>query len=277
MSDVQLTDKFISFVDIIGFKSLVRAAEAGHGLTLSELSEAVAILGTETDRKHIEKYGPTTCPDAPRFRHDLDFQITRVSDCVLVSAEVSPAGLINLLSHCWSANIALLAKGIMCRGYIKRGLIYHTKDHQIGSGLNDTVETERQVSIFKRDADERGAPFIEIDQEVVEYVKNQPDKCVQEMFSRFVKTEGELTALFPFKRLNHSFIIAGFGVKFDSERERSSVNAVRGRIHNMKEQLLRHVDNSDPRAVRKGEHYIRMLDAQLAECDKTEEIIDRLG
>lgn len=273
---MQSADKFVGYVDIVGFKSLVQAAEADTGLAFSELSQAVEALGTENDLKHLEQYGPTTCPQAPRLRRNLDFQITQASDCVIVSAEVSPAGIINLISHCWVAQFKLLRMGIMCRGYIKRGLIYHTKTHQIGTGLSDAVEKEQKVSVFRQDANERGTPFIEIDSRVVEYVQTQPDQCVKEMFSRYVKTDGHLTALFPFKRLNHSFVIAGFGQKFDPAKERASVNVVRGWIRNMKEGVLRHINQSDPKAVSKGNHYIRMLDDQLKACDITEEMIDRL-
>lgn len=276
MSDLQPNEKFIAYVDILGFKSLVRASEEGQGLPLSELYEAPSLLGTEVDRKHFQEYGPTTCPEAPRLQKDMDFIITQASDCVIVSAEISPAGVINLIAHCWKANIKLLWKGLMCRGYIKQGKIYHTKDRQIGSGLNEAVERERQVEFFKTDADERGTPFIESDPEVVAYVKNQPDECVKKMFSRMVKTEGELTAVFPIQRLNHSFVIGGMGRSLDREKERYSLNAVRGWIDQMKKEVLRHVDPSDSNAVRRGNLCIRMLDAQRMECDKTEEMLDFL-
>ncbi len=273
MSHPQPTEKFIAFVDILGFKSLVSASEAGQGLPLKELYEAPSLLGTEEDRKDIEKYGPTTCPAAPRLQNDLDFMITQASDGVILSTEVSPAGVINLIAHCFKANIKLLRKGLMCRGYINQGKIYHTKDRQIGSGLNDAVERERQVEIFKTDVEERGTPFIEIDLGVVAYVKNQPDECVKTMFSRMVKTEGDLTAVFPIQRLNHSFAIGG---TFDREKERASISVVRGWIDQMKQEVLRHVDKTDSKAVRRGNLYIRMLDAQRGECDKTEEMMDRL-
>jgi hypothetical protein len=181
---VQPTDKFIGIVDIMGFKSLVRAAEAGKGLTLEDLSKAVEALGTEADVQRITTYGPRTCPLAPRIQKDLDFQITRASDCVIVSAEVSPAGVINLISHCWTAQLALLRMGILCRGYIKRGLIYHTKPHQIGSGLSDAVEREKQVSVFKQNADEQGTPFIEVSPEIVEYVSDSRRQvCKRNVFA----------------------------------------------------------------------------------------------
>ncbi len=272
---MQSADKVIGFVDIIGFKALVQAAEEGRGLTLIELSQAVEALGMDADVERFKQYGPTICPKAPCIRRDMDFQLTRASDCVIVSAEVSPAGVINLISHCWTAQFKLLRMGVMCRGYIKRGRIYHTKDHQIGTGLNDAVLREKEVSVFKQDADERGTPFVEIGPEVVKYVEEQPNKCVKEMFSRHTKNDGELTALFPFKRLNHSFAI-GRGITFDPEKEKQSVDVVRGWIRKMKEAVSKHLNESDPKAVQKGGHYIRMLDQQLEACNKTEEAIDRL-
>lgn len=276
MTKPQLNEKFIAFYDVLGWKSLVRASEEGRGMTLAELSEIVTALGTDEDRKHFEEYGPTTCPEAPRIRKDMDFQITPASDCVVISTEVSPAGLINLVSHCWTACFKMLSKGVMCRGYIKRGQIYHTADQQIGTGLSDAVEREKQVSIFKKEADEGGTPFIEVDKEILQYVEDQSDQCVKEMFSGLVKKDGDLAAIFPFQRLNHDFIIAGAGITFDPEKERTSLNVVRDWIHKMKEQVRRHIDPADESAQQKGDHYIQMLDAQLVACDRTEEIIEDL-
>ena len=116
MSELQFTEKFIAFFDVLGWTSLVRASDEGCGLSLPELSEIATMLGTSADREHFEKYGPTTCPKAPYIRKNMDFRITQVSDSALISAEVSPAGLINLVSHCWTACFKLLSKGIMCRG-----------------------------------------------------------------------------------------------------------------------------------------------------------------
>ena len=266
----EATEKFIAFFDVLGCKSLVCASEAGGEPSLQELSEILAALGTDADRKHFEEYGPTTCPEAPRIRKDMDFRITRASDSVLISAETSPAGLINLVSHCYTACFKLLSKGVMCRGYIKRGRIYHTSEQQIGTGLIDVVEREKQVSIFKKDADERGTPFIEIDKEVVQYVEHQPDRCVKEIFPRLVKAEGDLTAIFPFQRLT------GFDAG-DPEKDSASLNVTRGWIHKMKEQVQHNIDPADESALRKGNHYIRMLNDQLIACDQMDDAINLLA
>jgi len=216
----QFHEKFVAFVDILGWRSLVRRAEEGQDVTLEELSEILNALGTEEDRRQFELYGPTTCPQAPRTRDDLDFRISVASDCVVVTSEISPAGVINLVAHCWKACITLLTKGIMCRGSIKRGQIYHTQHRQIGTGLSDAVDREKRVSIFKLDSDERGTPFIEIDKAVIQYVDHQSDDCVKEMFSRMVRREGDVGAIFPFQRLDHQLNLGGFGGRFDPERER---------------------------------------------------------
>lgn len=275
---MELNDKFIGFVDILGWKDKVKATEAGTGMSLVELKEALKDLGKHEDQTRFEKYGPMTCPESTYIRRDLDFKLTRISDCVIVSSEISPAGVINLVSHCWGAVIRLLTKGIMCRGYITRGPIYHTNEPEmIGSGYQKAIDKERRVSAFKRKADEKGTPFVEVDPAVCDYVRDYGDSCVKKMFSRFVKDDGTMTALFPFHRLHHSFIIGGWsGHTFDPEKERHSNKNMRSMIEKMKESVTALVDQSMPDVVSKAEHYIAALDAQLEVCKKTDEMIDML-
>jgi hypothetical protein len=143
-------DKFIAFVDILGFKNLVRAAESGTGISLSQLTALTRKLGSSNDRKRFEERGPILCPESPYLQRDLDFQILQVSDCVIVSCEISPAGVIHLIHHCWTAAMELLDSGYLCRGYIKRGSIYHEDGQVIGSGYQEAYEKERTVAAFKR-------------------------------------------------------------------------------------------------------------------------------
>ncbi len=277
MSDTKLKEKFIGYVDILGFKKMVEATEAGTGMPLSELLEITKLLGVPEGRKNYLKNGPTTCPESKYFHRDLDFQLTQISDCVIVSSEISPAGLINLIHHCWGAVINLLTKGIMCRGYITRGKIYHTEDQIIGSGYNEALSKEKKVAAFKREANERGTPFVEVDQTICDYVKNHDDPCVKEMFSRMVKEDGEVIVLFPFQRLAHSFMVAGFGIKFDPQEEKKSNQNMRLFINKLKERVMEFVDQSNESAVRKAEHYIKALDSQLDICNKTDAVIDMLS
>jgi hypothetical protein len=276
MSDTEFKDKFIGFVDILGFKKLVEAAETGTGMPLNNLLEVLKKLGTPEDRNRYEKYGPRVCPNSTYIHRDLDFELTQISDCVIVSSEVSPAGVINLVHHCWVAIIQLLTKGIMCRGYITRGPVYHTKDQIIGSGYHKAYGKESQVTAFKREANERGTPFVEVDPVVCDYVENHGDSCVKGMFARYVKTDGEVTALFPFQMLAHSFIITGFGYTCDPKKEKQSNQNMRLMIENLRQCVIALVDRSNPNAVIKAEHYIAALDAQLEMCARIDEIIGTL-
>lgn len=271
------SDKFVAFVDILGFKGLVDQSERGNGMPLPELLGMLELLGSGKERELFHEYGPTCCPMAPCIERNLDFRVTQISDCVIVSSEVSPAGVINLISHCWGSVIKLMALGIMCRGYIKRGLVFHTDKQIIGSAYQDAYLAEGKVSAFKREADERGTPYVEIDAEVTRYVENQPDSCVKEMFDRMVARDGDAAVLFPFKRLQHSFIIGGFGQKFVPEEELKSNDQLRTNLLRYKEKVSLFVDSSDERALAKSRHYLEALNAQLDACDETDRMIHALS
>jgi hypothetical protein len=94
MSEPAFSEKFIGFVDILGFKNMVAAAEDGRGMPLQTILNAAKKLGTSGERERYRQDGPRVCPCAPKLSKGLDFEITQVSDCVIVSAEISPAGLI---------------------------------------------------------------------------------------------------------------------------------------------------------------------------------------
>jgi hypothetical protein len=274
--NIQYREKFIAFVDIMGFEALVRASESNR-LAAAQIVKLQHALHSKDFAADISVHGPMICPCAPRLEKSLDFQVSQVSDSLLVSAEVSPAGLINLLQQCSIAVFRLLKMGHMCRGYLKKGIIHHDGDRFFGSGYMDASGKERLVSIFKRDDDDVGTPFVEIDPEVVAYVQGCGDDCVSKCFDRLTKSDGELTALFPFKRLGHSFMIAAPGVWFDPEKVRKSVNVIRGWIRDFKRDVAKHIDPSNKRAVRKSEHYLNALDDQLSRCEVTEKMIDTLS
>lgn len=273
---MQFKEKFIAYVDVLGFGNLVEIAESGTGVSLAELLEMLKEFGSHEERNKFAIHGPTVCPHSSYLQRDLDFRLTQISDCVIISSEVSPAGVINLVNHCWGAIISLLQKGIMCRGYITRGTIFHTDTQMIGTGYNKAYGHDKNVMAFKREANERGTPFVEVDRVVCDYVSNCNNQCVKEMFSRCTRGDGETVALFPFQRLAHSFVVAGFGRKFDAAKEKRSNQNIRLMLEKMKKRVMAFVDMSNPSAVKKAEHYILALNAQLTVCDETDEIISGL-
>lgn len=164
----------------------------------------------------------------------------------------------------------------MCRGYITRGQIFHTKDQVIGSGYQRALDNEKAVAVFRHEADERGTPYVEIDPSVMAYI-GQCDQCVRDLSARMIRSEGNMSALFPFKCLSHQFIIAGWGIQFDPDRERKSNENVRAMLWRTKERVVSLVAASDERAAQKARHYIAALEAQLVICDKIDRLIDKLA
>jgi hypothetical protein len=270
-------EKFIAFIDVLGFKGMVSSSEAGTGMPLPELLELLKKLGDGTERARFDEHGPTCCPMAPRLAKNMNFRVTQISDCAIVSSEVSPAGAINLVSHCWGAVIELMTRGIMCRGYIKRGRIYHTDSQVIGTGYQDAYAAESNVSAFKHEANDRGTPYVEVDREVAGYIEAQDDLCVKEMFRRMIKRDGDTVVLFPFQRLHHSFIVGGFGRTFEPEKELKSNDNLRNIIKRYKERIESLVDPANSRAQAKAQHYLGALEEQLLACDRTEEAIRMLS
>lgn len=90
VDNVAYKDKFIAFVDILGFKKMVECSEAGTGLSLEELLKMQEELGKFEDWNRIRKHGPTICPSSPFIQRDLDFQLTQISDCVIVPVKCHP-------------------------------------------------------------------------------------------------------------------------------------------------------------------------------------------
>jgi hypothetical protein len=275
---MEFREKFIAFLDVLGFKAYVRSAEAGSGKSLPEILEILKKLGSADERDHFSQYGPIICPDAPYLQKNLDFRCTQISDCAVLSAEVSPAGVINLVDQCRMAVFRLLQAGAMCRGYITRGMIFHSDTQFVGSGYQEAYERESQVAVFKREADERGTPFVEVAPSVLQYVASCEDSCVQEMFKRMVRRDGDAAAVFPFKMLSHSFVIGDFlGQKFDAERERESNQNMRLILEKLVAGVRASVDPANSGALRKAEHYIGALEAQIEICDRTDRVLDELS
>lgn len=268
---MQFSNKFVAFVDVLGFKDMVRNAESGAGRSLTELMDLLQILGNPELQERVLKSGPTFCPCSAKMAEDLDYRVTQISDCVIISAEESPSGVLQVIQHCWLTTLNLLHKGILCRGFITRGSVFHTDRQVIGTAYINAYEKERGVSVFRQHEEQRGTPFIELASEVVEYVNNTCDQCVQKMFERMTKTHDGLTAIFPFKTLQHSFLIG----EREEEVELAANEKVRQGIISLIDRILEQAA-PDAKAEEKISHYLAILQDQLAVCDNTDKIVRSL-
>ena len=270
MTEPQFREKFIAYLDILGFKAKVESAEHGTGLSLSQL---LTVLATLEDRKHsetIRDYGPRICPKSRCIQRDLEYRVTQISDCAVVSAEESPAGIINVIAHTYAAALKLLTQGMMVRGYITRGNIYHEGNKFIGTGYQKALEGEKSVTAFQELAVDGGTPFVEIDPEVVRYINDCGDPCVKEMFTRMTKSEGDITVIFPYKRL----VDLAFANDFSNGLDKSNLRAIRSLIHNARQKVESFAPSSDQHATRKSKYYLKLLNDVLEQCEQIEKVLD---
>lgn len=276
-TNIQFKNKIIAFIDICGFKSLVEKTENPNAkFTLDELLKIVSKLDRKDTVKNIRINGPIVCPQSKFISKDLDLVLTQISDCVIISAEISPAGILHLLYLCNQISMGLLLNGILCRGYVNLGNIYHTEHQVIGSGYQNAYENESKVIAFKTLEDERGTPFIQIDREIEELILDDYsyDKCLQEIFSRITRSDSEVCAIFSFDLLSRSFAITGNN---NLENEIIEINKNKFYIEGYKVKILEFSNNQNKKVMLKIDHYLRFLDEQIEICDKQIENIKRLN
>ena len=272
-TEPEFQDKFIAFFDILGFEAKVADSAGDEKLQLADLLGFCASLSQEGHAKDIASIGPMICPESRCVERNLAYRVTQISDCAIVSAEISPAGVINVLHHVASSVYALMTKGIMVRGYISRGDIYHTDHQVIGPGYLEALHKEKKVGAFGLPHDEDSTPFVEIDPAVVRYIKQETDACVQEMFKRMTKEDSTgIAVIFPFQRLT---AIAGGNI-MDAERCRKDLKIIREWIRVFLQRLDAHSPASSPEASQKAVYYKKLLEEQLGECDQIEDILRSL-
>lgn len=269
---MEYKQKYIAFIDILGFKTLIEESESGDGMTTVEVVDLLSCLDAPQDRSMFDEYGPSICPESSRRANNLDFKITQISDCAVISIEPTATGAVNLLFVCSKIVFRLLKRGLLCRGYITKGAIYHTDNQFFGSGYQKAFVGEAHTTVFQDDVKDVGTPFVELDKKVSDFMLSCGDPCLKSMFMRMVRFDGNCYAIFPFDvfgRVNDP------GPESTLEQELESTNYVRQAIQTMKNKVLSY---SAPRAdvARKIAHYVSALDEQLFECNFRDEMTNTL-
>ena len=270
-AEPQFCDKFVAFVDILGFTSKVAAVEGGSGAQLSDLLEICGELESKSHAQSIAAYGPIICPESRYESRNLDYRVTQISDCAIVSTEVSPAGIINLVEHISQSIIGLLRHGVLVRGYVTRGSIFHDDKQFIGVGYQNALTGEKSVRAFRMSESDGATPFVEVDPNVVRYIREETDACVVEMFGRMAKVDSthDVTVLFPFQQLTN---VVGGNIS-EPEKCQRSLDIVRTWIDSYKAKVDSQALDSDNMAKQKSKYYMKILDDLLAECDQIENFL----
>jgi hypothetical protein len=190
-------EKFVAFVDILGFKSLIENSVSANDAV--SIARMIKRLGSDNDTTLYREDGAEICPDSKKHRDDLGFRISQVSDCVVVSAEVSPAGAINIVNYCRKiAERLLLRERVLCQGYLTSGKICHEGMMFFGPGYQRAWDGVQNAAAIKWEPGVLGTPFIEVDPAVSSYLDANGDACTKNQFVRMTISRDTYLVISPY-------------------------------------------------------------------------------
>jgi hypothetical protein len=133
---MQYAEKFVAFIDILGFSVLVRESVTPAGrIGLKQLLQAL---------EHPNPAGPDQIivgriGDISKSGHQMSY----FSDSVAISTDPTEAGLFHLVNHVERIALRLLKLGFLCRGGVTKGLLYHCDNIVVGPALVEAYDLEK--------------------------------------------------------------------------------------------------------------------------------------
>lgn len=136
-------DRLCLFLDILGFKSLIEETVNDSGKT-----SAPSVTGTTVERVHTAL---SVINDAIRFeiaglseRLKTTKKITQFSDSIVVSYRMAePGAVFDMLYEIYLLQIELIQHGILVRGAIASGKLFHDQHVLFGPALIEAAELEK--------------------------------------------------------------------------------------------------------------------------------------
>lgn len=248
-------DKFIAFIDILGFEKIIIEDKIS-------LDEILAILDEFSMREGFSY--TSLCPESEKIKDNFDLCSIQISDSLIVSSEVSIASAINLLFLCKRSIFRLAKYGLLCRGYITRGEVYHTQNQVIGKGYIEAFRNECEYPF----------PYTRIDEKLYTYIRESGDTCAIEMFKRLTKNIGTDIVLFPIHNMVYASPISS---KNNSEDEKKEIDFIIDELTNLKILTEKYIDHNDEKVEKKWKEYEKMIDEKIVENVKAKESIDKLS
>ncbi len=135
-------NRFVIFIDILGFKEKIRATLDKEGLdneaAIKSVSDALEMYFTLFDTKEDEKYYKTR-------------QVTQFSDSIVISFQLKePSHLFSAFLNSRLLILELLYKGFLCRGGMTYGKLIHTQKLLFGPAVIEAYELESKGATYPR-------------------------------------------------------------------------------------------------------------------------------
>jgi hypothetical protein len=118
-------ERYAAFLDLLGFKALVEAAESDAN-ERQRLEEVLVLLSQ------------TLC-NYPR----LGFRFTCFSDCIVITSDAMPEGLWDIFHAVETLTRNLLQFDVLIRGGITRGRAFHSAQYVYGTAISRAATIEK--------------------------------------------------------------------------------------------------------------------------------------
>jgi hypothetical protein len=126
--------RYCAFIDILGFTHLV--TRIGDDVPLRSVLRILSELRSPLS--------PGEDADA------INFEMTSISDAIVISTAANPAGLFYLLLAIHELTLNVLRQGYFTRGAIVSGLLHHDGSTVVGDGLLRAIQFEREIVRYPR-------------------------------------------------------------------------------------------------------------------------------
>jgi hypothetical protein len=131
------SERYVAFVDILGFSDIVRNSERSP----HQAQALVSVLG----RIRARSLG-----GAVDDLFGVDFKVQSFSDTIVLSEKATETGLKYLLYSVEDLTLDLLAQGILTRGGIAKGPMYHSEGVAFGPAFISAYYLESTIAKYPR-------------------------------------------------------------------------------------------------------------------------------
>lgn len=164
-------ERFVAFIDLLGFRDVVNRMFTNEPQLFKTVLQVLELAKSFADT-----------PDPENMR-----AITAFSDSVVVTSG-GPFGTAGLFATVGVLAGEFLKRGILCRGGIARGRMYHADGILFGEALVRAYDIERNVAKMPRIViDDNVAPavFFLIDDQVPRVKRDRDGKLILNVFAHF--------------------------------------------------------------------------------------------
>jgi hypothetical protein len=134
---VPYSERYVAFADILGFSEIVmKTAKDTNTVRFDNLVSVLEGIGAlEGERPNLAY---------------TDFQYQTFSDSIVISTVSTPTGLTDLLLTLVELTLRLMMNGLLLRGAIAKGKLYHRGTVMFGPAFIDAYNIERTIAKFPR-------------------------------------------------------------------------------------------------------------------------------